>query len=76
MGWSGDIKELQHVLRTLKCDQTEEGEFKVDGKIVLFMGVGPDVVVGDDAVYYFDGKPHNLAHAMHGTSYGMKVTVI
>ena len=75
-GWIGTVDQVQHVLRTVGADVDENGAFIVGGQIALFMGAGPDVVIGADAVYYRDGRQCSLAHAMAGTSYGVKVIVI
>lgn len=76
MGWIGSNSELMHVLRIFGVDQDEEGKFCVDGKIVSFMGMGEEMVVGDDAVAYIDGKPCNICNMLDITSYGKKVKVI
>lgn len=76
MGWSGDINELLHVLRTLGADQDEQGKFIVSGGICLFMGIGPDCVVDDEAKYMKGGEWYSMAAALGATSYGLKVTVI
>jgi hypothetical protein len=76
MGWIGSNSELMHVLRTFGVDRDEDGKFHVDGKIVSFMGLGEEMVVGDDAVAYIEGKPHNICNMLAATSYGLKVKVI
>jgi hypothetical protein len=74
MGWMGSESQLMAALHENKVDQDEEGMFKVDGEIVSFMGAGEEFVVGDDAVAYIEGKPHNLCTMLEKT--GMKVKVI
>lgn len=75
-GWIGTAGELYSTLRSFKCDRTADGRFCVDGSIVSYMGMGEEMCVGPDAVYYVDGQPKNLCHALGMTSYGMGVTVI
>jgi hypothetical protein len=65
-----------HTLRTFGVDRDEEGKFCVDGQIVSFMGAGEEMVVGDDAVAYIDGKPRNICNMLEQTSYGLKVKVV
>lgn len=76
MGWIGSNNELLHVLRTFGVDRDEDGKFHVDGQIVSFMGAGEEMVVGDDAVAYIEGKPRNICNMLEVTSYGKKVEVI
>lgn len=67
-GWIGLKGQLDHVLATFRCDRDPDGKFLVGGSISSFMGA--------DAVYFIDGKPHNLCAALGATSYGVKVLVI
>lgn len=76
MGWIGSNNELLHTLRTFGVDHDEDGKYHVDGKIVSFMGAGEEMVVGDDAVAYIEGKPCNICNMLEQTSYGKKVKVI
>ena len=76
LGWSGTDSRLQHFLRTMGADRDERGRWLVAGTVALFMGVGPDVVVGADARYFVGGRPHGLALDLRGTSYGMGIVVI
>lgn len=76
MGWSGDVNQMLYALDTFGCDRDADGKRLVAGTIVLFLGVGPDVVVGADAVYFRNGKPCSIAAAMRSTSYGHAATVI
>jgi len=75
-GWIGSWNELANVLRCFHCDTDEEGKFKVDGNITSFLGRGDEFVVGENAVYYVDGKPRNLVAALQQTSHGLKCSVI
>jgi hypothetical protein len=75
-GWIGSWNELANVLRTFHCDRDPDGKFCVAGSIASFMGAGDEFTVGEDAVYFVDGKPRNLVSALYATSYGQKVTVI
>lgn len=75
-GWIGLKGQLDHVLATFHCDRDPDGKFLVGGSISSFMGAGEEFVVGADAVYFVDGKPHNLCAALGATSYGVKVLVI
>jgi len=76
MGWIGSGNELFHVLRTFNVDRDPDGKFHVDGQIVSFLGLGDEYVVGDNAVAYIEGKPHNICNMLEVTSYGKKVVVI
>lgn len=76
MGWIGSNNELMNTLSTFGVDRDDKGKFKVDGQIVSFMGMGEEMVVGDDAVAYIDGKPCNICNLLDATSYGKKVKVI
>jgi len=75
-GWIGRASELHSVLQSFHCDRTPDGQFCVAGSITSFMGAGDDFVVAPDALFFVDGKPHNLCAALGVTSYGMGVTVI
>jgi len=75
-GWIGTDAQLQHVLRSFGCDRDVDGRFLVGGNIMSFLGAGEEFVVGADAVYYVDGKPHNLVSALGATSYGQRIVVI
>lgn len=68
--------ELANVLRVMRCDTDADGKFNVDGNITSFLGMGDEFVIGEDAVYYVDGTPRSLAHAIAGTSYSHPITVI
>ena len=68
--------QLFHFLRTVGCDTDAGGRFNVDGTIVSFMGAGEEYVIGDDAVFYRQGKACSLAINLQGTSYGTKMVVI
>ena len=74
MGWIGTEQQLTSALHDNKVDQDEEGKFKVNGRIVSFLGMGEEFVVGDDAVAYIEGEPHNLCTMLEKT--GMKVKVL
>lgn len=76
MGWIGGKDELFNVLRIHKVDQDEDGKYRVDGQISSFMGAGEEFVVGDDAVAYVEGKPHNICNMLEVVGVGQKVKVI
>ena len=76
MGWSGDVSQMLYALDTFGCDRDADGNRLVAGTIALFMGIGPDVVVGTDAVYLRNGVRLPLAAALHATSYGHAAAVI
>ena len=79
-GWFGQLGHVKHVLRTVGADMDEEGNFLVRGTIGTLLGdsrESADCVVGADAQYSRSGQWCSLAHAMNGTSYGLRgVTVI
>ena len=75
-GWIGSWNELSNVLRTFQCDRDSKGRFYVKGSISSFMGAGEEFSVGEDAVFYVNGKPRNLVSALYATSYGLKIKVI
>lgn len=76
-GWMGDAQHLLHALDVAGADKDEEGNFLIEGRVASFMGAGEELVVPDNARYFVDGKPANLAGLMNSTSYGLRnVTVI
>jgi hypothetical protein len=74
MGWIGTAKELLFYLDTVGADKDEHGKPLVAGDIIAGLG-GDEVVVSDDAKYFVDGKPKQLAAGMATTSYGLAVKV-
>jgi hypothetical protein len=72
MGWIGSTSQMLYALGIFGADRDEEGRFKVAGSISSFLGMGEETLVGDDAVFFVDGKPSNLAVALGTTSYGVK----
>ncbi len=68
--------QLLHVLRVAGADKDEDGKFLIEGSIVSFMGMGEEMVVSPDAVYFRNGQRCNVALALQGTSYGTKIVVI
>ncbi len=76
MGWIGDINQMTYALKLMGGDTDEDDNLVVSGGIALFMGIGPEVAVSDDAMYYVDGKPSSIVGAMSLTSYGSQVHVI
>ena len=76
MGWIGNVQELAHTLRSMGAEVDEEGRVKISGDAATFMGVGPEVVIGDEAYCIIDGQRVYIAEIMGGTSYGQGATVI
>lgn len=74
-GWIGSWSELSNVLRTFHCDRDSDGKFLVAGNIASFLGAGEEFTVGEDAVFFVDGKSRNLVSALYATSYGQKIKV-
>jgi len=71
MGWIGPSSQFKYVLQVMGADRDEKGNFIVAGSIFSFLGLGEEIVVGDDAEYFVGGKPVNLAGALAATSYGV-----
>lgn len=77
MGWLGDRHTLQYFLSVIGADKDEDGKVKWYGTPpILFMGIGPDVLVADDAEVLIQGRRTNVAAAINTTSYRRPVTVI
>lgn len=72
MGWIGPTSQMLWALQVFGADKDEHGKFLVAGSISTFLGMGEETLVGDDAVFFVDGKPSNLAGALGSTSYGVK----
>jgi len=72
MGWIGPQSQMLYVLQAFGADRDEEGRFKVAGNITSFLGMGDEALVGDDAMFFINGKPSSLAGALGTTSYGVK----
>ena len=72
MGWIGSTSQMLWALRIFGADRDEEGKYLVSGSISTFLGMGDETLVGDDAVFFINGKPQNLAGALGTTSYGVK----
>lgn len=71
MGWIGLTDQMIWVLQVFGADKDEQGQFMVAGSISTFLGLGDEILVGDDAVFFVNGKPSSLARAMGTTSYGV-----
>ncbi len=67
---------MANALKLMGGDTDKEDNLVVSGGVALFMGIGPEVAVSDDAVYYVDGKPSSIVAAMGMTSYGSRAHVI
>ena len=78
-GWFGIMRHVLHALSTVGADKDKEGKFLVSGMISPFLGIDSednDVVIGEDAKYYVEGKPCSLVALMRSTSYGIACKVI
>lgn len=77
MGWFGRTDQVLYVLASLSADRDEERRFLISPPGSISVGLGGDeAAVSDDAAYFIQGQPRNLAAALNSTSYGLKVLVI
>lgn len=78
MAWMGMSKDVEHTLNTVGADKDKDGKFLISGAPpISFMGIGDEMVIGDEVMYMKNDQPVSLAHLMNGTSYGLRgITVI
>lgn len=77
-GWSGQMNQVLHYLRTVGADRDEDGKFLIEGEVMSFLGLGgnADVVIPAETYYFVNGQRKNLAAGLGTTSYGLRPIVI
>lgn len=81
-GWIGPSAVLLNYLAVVGADKAPDGKYLIGGEgIFSFLGMGEEIVVPTEAVYFVGGKPVPLAASMvatmgSGPGRGLGVTVI
>ncbi len=73
MGWMGKSEQVEHALGVVGADRDENGKFLIyTAPVASFLGLGEELVVGQDTEYSVGGHRNNLAALMNSTSYGIR----
>lgn len=76
MGWIGLARQVEYALSIVGADKDEEGKYLIYGEPPCsFLGLGDELVIGENTNYFVQGQKCNLAGLLRGTSYGMAVKV-